>query len=43
MNAEYTILLVLVSLVMAVTLAGLTVPLVQYHRDSRDAIIAPVP
>jgi hypothetical protein len=42
-SSEYTILLVLVSLVASVAIAGLTVPLIQFHRSTRDAIVAPVP
>jgi hypothetical protein len=43
MSTEYAVVLTLVSLVLAVAIAGLTVPLIDYHRSVRDAIVAPVP
>lgn len=43
MSTEYTVVLVLVSIVLCVAIAGLTVPLIHYHRSTVDAVTSPVP
>ncbi|HJL14927.1 MAG TPA: hypothetical protein RMH99_04685 [Sandaracinaceae bacterium LLY-WYZ-13_1] len=40
---EYTVILVLVSLAMAVTLASLGLPFVDYYRSSQQMILSPMP
>ncbi|MBZ0116294.1 MAG: hypothetical protein IT378_01410 [Sandaracinaceae bacterium] len=39
---EYTVLLVLVALVMALALASLFVPFVEYFRSVQDMILTPM-
>lgn len=42
-QTEYTIVLVLVALVAAVTVGALSWPLLQYHRSITDQVTSPVP
>ena len=42
-QVEYTVVLVLVAIIGAVAIAGLSVPLLHYHRSVQQVILQPVP
>ena len=42
-QTEYTIVLVLVAIVAALTVGALSWPLLQYHRSITDQVTSPVP